>query len=109
MTKKVLAYACILSLLVFAPGFQKEKGPDRAVVEKGIEIKLKQYRERKEKECQEKALARALVVADSLMATRALIIKNDTINRPPRAVKPVKPDFVPIPDSISVEPILKKG
>ena len=95
-------------MLIILFGFQREKGPDPKVVQQGIEIKLDQFRNRKQKECKRRALDRALIIADSLLAAQALIIKNDTINRPPRAIKPVKPKFTPVPDSIAVRPILKK-
>jgi hypothetical protein len=108
MTKKAFIYVSLLSILIIMFGFQRDKGPDPEVVQKGVEIKIDQFRKRKYKECKKRALERALVVADSLMAAQALFIKNDTINRPPRAIKPEKPKFAPVPDSISVQPILKR-
>ena len=108
MTKKAIISICLFSMLITMFGFQREKGPDPEIVQKGIEIKIDQFRKRKQKECKKRALERALVVADSLMAAQALFIKTDTINRPPRAIKPEKPQFAPVPDSISVQPIIKK-
>ncbi len=97
---------CILLVFFALPScIQEDEGPDPAVVARGVEIRINNYRERRARECREKALERADVIADSLIALMAFEMK-DTIPRPERLRKPEKPVFATPPDSLKPTPIL---
>ena len=97
---------CILIVFIALPScIEEDEGPDPEVVAKGIELRVKDYRERRARECREKALERADVIADSLIALMAFEMK-DTIPRPQRIPPPEKPLFATPPDSLTPIPIL---
>lgn len=97
---------CILIMFLSFPScIEENEGPDPAVVARGIEIRIEDYRKRRARECREKALERADVMADSLIALMAFEMK-DSIPRPLRIRKPDKPVFAIPPDSLKPKPIL---
>lgn len=98
--------SCILIVFISLPScIEEDEGPDPAVVARGVEIRLDNYRSRKAMECKEDALERADGIADSLIALMAFEMK-DSIPRPDRILKPLKPVFATPPDSLKPKPIL---
>jgi hypothetical protein len=79
------------------------------LIRKALEIKLAQWRAEQRKECMMKAIVDAEEFVDSLLVATSLQTKLDTIPKPPKPPKPMKPPFKDKPDTVIIDPILKKG
>lgn len=107
MKKIILPVIFMIAIGLLLTSFQNQDGPDPEIVRRGVEIKIDQFRKRQIRECNERALDRAVFLTDSLMAAQALFTKRDTMIKPVRATKPIKPKFAPVPDSIEVKPVIQ--
>lgn len=77
------------------------------LIEAAVELKVEQWKLAERKRCAEKALNAAEAYVDSLLVTISLETKLDTIPKPGKPEKPLKPTFKERPDSIAVKPILE--
>jgi hypothetical protein len=100
------AIGILVIFLALPACISEDEGPDPAVVARGIELKLADYKARRARECREEAFERAVPIADSLVARMAFQLK-DSIPRPVRLQKPAKPIFATPPDSLKPKPILQ--
>ncbi|HZV68857.1 MAG TPA: hypothetical protein VFG10_04905 [Saprospiraceae bacterium] len=96
----------VLIILLFAAC--KERVTQEQLIASAIEIKLSQWRESQVKSCKEKALADAEKYVDSVLVAISLETKMDTISKPDKPAKPIKPPFKEKPDSVIVDKIYKK-
>ena len=79
------------------------------LISKAIEIKIIQWRAEQRMECKLRAISDAEEFVDSLLLATSLQTKLDTIPKPPKPNRPMKPFFRDKPDTVVVDPILKKG
>ncbi len=86
----------------------KKKVTQQSLINSAVELKLDQWRNDQLKTCKAKALENALKYVDSVLLATSLETKLDTISKPVKPVKPPKPEFKPRPDSVVVDPIIKK-
>ncbi len=86
----------------------KEKVTQEQLIKAAVEIKLTQWRETQIKSCDDKILTDAEKYVDSVLVAISLESKLDTILKPDKPVKPIKPPFKEKPDSVIVEKIYKK-
>ncbi|MEO5905960.1 MAG: hypothetical protein ABIQ11_04505 [Saprospiraceae bacterium] len=103
--RSVYPYIIVIALFMItckAPITQEE------LISKAIEIKLVQWQEEQRKECMLKAILDAEEFVDSLLIATSLQTKLDTIPKPPKPNKPMKPSFKDKPDTVVIDPILKK-
>lgn len=87
---------------------QKEVSQEE-LIRNALQIKLEQWEEEQLASCKEKAMQRAQEYVDSMMIVTSLDKKLDTIPKPPKPMKPPKPAFRTKPDTVIVDPILKKN
>ena len=106
MKKYPILILFLATCLIVLPSFQKKEEDQLKIIERGVEIKVEQFRLRKVRDCKEKALKRAIVVADSLMTIEALFMKIDTTNKPPRPKRPQRPINEIPTKPIVVKPLL---
>lgn len=59
------------------------------------------------KTCRNRVLERATVVVDSILIARAKAMRN-TLEKPPKPLRPERPEFRNPIDSLPVKPLLKK-
>lgn len=112
----VILFSVIL-LVIYSFQQQKDQPTKKSIKEQkiapevliGVGIKVSEFKERKRIECIEKAQEVAVFRMDSIMTAEAFSIKRDTINKPGRVIKPLRPALKPIPDSIKVKPIIEKN
>jgi len=86
----------------------KERVTQEELIQAALEIKLNQWRESQIDACRENALMKAEQYVDSLLLANSLETKLDTIPKPGKPTKPSKPSFKTKPDSVVVDPIIKK-
>lgn len=104
--KSMNPYIILIALFMItckAPITQEE------LISKAIEIKIAQWREEQRRECMLKAIADAEEFVDSILIATSLQTKLDTIPKPPKPHKPMKPSFKDKPDTVVIDPMLKKG
>ena len=97
----------IVSFVLVATSCSKEVSQDE-LIKGAVAIKLDQWEATQLKECKEAAYVRAEDYVDSLLLVTSLETKLDTIPKPLKPVRPVKPGFKIKPDSVVVDPIYKK-
>ena len=95
----------LVPVLLFAC---KQKVSQEELIEAAVTIKLAQWREEHIKTCKEDALVEAEEYVDSILVVLSLGSKLDTIPKPDKPNKPLKPSFKTKPDSVVVDPIYKK-
>lgn len=78
------------------------------LIDAAVKIKLDQWEQSQMDDCKSRALVKAEEYVDSILVVMSLDMKLDTIPKPEKPVKPGKPPFKEIPDSVIVKPIYKK-
>ena len=92
---------------LFAASCAKEVTQEE-LIDAAVKIKLDQWEKTQFDDCKAKALVKAEEYVDSILVIMSLEMKLDTIPKPEKPVKPGKPPFKEIPDSVIVKPIYKK-
>ena len=106
MRKWPIIIFLMASCFVVLTSFQTKEEDQAKIIERGVEIKVEQFRLRKMRDCKEKALKRAIIRADSLMTIEALFLKIDTSSKPPRPQRPQRPITEMPTEPIVVKPIV---
>ncbi|RMF04753.1 MAG: hypothetical protein D6772_00170 [Bacteroidetes bacterium] len=75
-----------------------------AVIEEKVQERLEEYRYVLNKRCRERALEKAAQQADSIVLAIAKARK-DTIARPPRPLRPKRPELQALEDSLALAPL----
>jgi hypothetical protein len=78
------------------------------LIDSAVKIKLDQWEKSQFDDCKARALLKAEEYVDSILVVMSLETKLDTIPKPEKPVKPGKPPFKEVPDSVIVKPIYKK-
>lgn len=105
-----LAFAFTAALAALGvSGCRPEEAGDQQRVEALIQEELKKrvedYRLVVMQQCRERALLKASSLADSILITEARLSR-DTLGRPPKPIKPEKPEIKLPKDSLPVQPLL---
>lgn len=89
----------IICVLLIA-GCDREEKRRQEIIERGVELSIEQYRSRQEALCKQKAIEKAIVIADSIMRVDGpkRILKPG--EKPPPALKPTRPPVRQLPDSL---------
>lgn len=101
-------YFIIVSVIILLLSC-KERVTQEQLIHSAVEIKLSQWRQEQITACKEKIMTDAEKYVDSVLVAISLESKLDTLLKPEKATKPVKPPFKEKPDSVIVEKIYKKG
>ena len=72
----------------------------KQVISEGVQIRLEEFRANTWNKCVEEAQRRAISRADSIMRGRAKMDAVDPVVKPPKPVRPPKPEVRSMPDSI---------
>ena len=99
----ILIFACVAVL----SSCGREKKQREAMIERGVEIKIEQFRMRQEAICKREAIDKAVVVADSLMRSTGPKTAVKPGVKPPPAIKPMKPAVKMLPDSLRHDALKK--
>jgi hypothetical protein len=78
------------------------------LIAEAVEIKIDQWKAEQIRICYEQAVIKAEAHVDSILIAQSLETKLDTIPKPSKPIKPYKPSFKEKPDSVVVNPVLKK-
>ncbi len=78
----------------------------QSVIEEQVKERLALHRATKLRVCQEKVLAEASRLADSILIHQARL-KRDTLSKPPKPFKPEKPEIKTLIDSVPVKPFFR--
>ncbi len=103
--KDILAL-CFLALLVFVSCTRKVTQEE--LIRTAVDLRLSQWKAEELSLCKERAMDRAEDYVDSFLLAISLQSKLDTIPKPVKPVRPEKPAFRDVPDSIKVNELLKK-
>lgn len=103
--RNVLLVAALLgaAYFLFAPAPQAYTSAE--LVERAIAEKLAGWQDRRDRECRRRALAAAMVEADSLMLDYAREQKL-MLDRPGRPIRPVEPPLERPSDTLELRPFL---
>lgn len=88
-----------------------QDGPDdnliavEAFVQEQVEERLANYRRILSQQCWEAVIQEAGVIADSILINEARR-RRDSLGKPPRPIKPEKPELKKLQDSLTLDPIL---
>jgi hypothetical protein len=97
-------------LLLFV--FSCSDGPDEnqvaveSFVEQQVEQQLATYKRILLKQCRDNILTEAGRLADSILITEARL-RRDSMGKPPRPVKPDKPELKTLKDSLGLDPLFR--
>ena len=106
MKNRILHIITITSLL-FLASCSKEVSQEE-LIKAAVQLKIDQWQATQLKECKEEAYFKAENYVDSLLLVTSLETKLDTIPKPGKPDKPVKPPFKIKPDTVVVDPIYNK-
>lgn len=101
-------YILIIGLLAIGlfTGFQASPGEEDSrerIIERGIQIKVEEFRTRQMAECRNRAIELAVVRVDSIIRAMARHHMIDPVQKPPRSTKPEKPEIKQLPDTLPDE------
>lgn len=102
----------LLGLVVISFAFQKGENSEKTVITKEMLIKerlerrIAEYEKNVSEKCQERIMERATEMVDSILIARAKASR-DTIAKPPRPARPLRPEFRSPTDSTPIAPLLK--
>lgn len=104
---KLIIPVCLLSILLFSSCGEdnRNKIAVEKVVNEEIERRVNDYIQMRIKRCQDKAIAEANEIADSILIAEARLAR-DTITKPPKPLKPEKPEIKSLLDSTPVQPLV---
>jgi len=94
----------ILFCAVLAPGCREEKHAPEALIRSYVDEKLHEFENQRMEACRAVAFDNAAKIVDSLLIERARLEK-DTLGKPPKPEKPLKPEIKTPLDSSSVKPL----
>lgn len=98
-----MAFLLVLSLAACRSEEQTE-AQRQAYVMAQAEAKIAEFRHDVLKQCYEKALTKASLLADSILILEARF-ELDTTGRPPKPLKPEKPTIKSLSDSTGIKPL----
>lgn len=99
----VFSFAIILS----AQGKGVTEKSREEIIAQGVEIRLESFRKRKMQDCRERAIERAVVMADSIIRVRVLE-KMGLTTEGDKPFKPDKPEFKKLKDTLELKPLFDK-
>lgn len=105
MKNRILIGLCLLSLLACEPP-QGETEVRQSVIEEQVVERLALHRATKTRVCQEKVLAEASRLADSILIHEARL-ERDSLDKPPKPFKPDKPEIKTLIDSVPIKPFFR--
>ena len=76
------------------------------VIEQRIQERMKTIQKRSREKCYEELMEEALMAVDSLLQSNPLLVKIDSLTRPPIPEKPVEPILIRPKDSLSLAPLI---
>ncbi len=109
----VLFVAAVLILLLFQ-AFQADKELEElkpevaALIEEAVQEKLNGFVRTRRKACRQRVLLRANEVVDSLLLAQAKLSNYDTIGKPLKLPKPLRPDVESVQPASAIRPLWQK-
>lgn len=85
--------------------------PDRdalvkPIMENRLEERLTVIKEHERNKCYEELMEGAIKIADSLLRENPLLIKIDSLERPPKPAKPIAPEIQKPTDTVLLKPLI---
>lgn len=105
--KNLPIYSFIIFSLLLVSSCAEEVSQED-LVKAAIQMKIDQWQSAQLNDCLDRTYTKAEDYVDSLLLATSLDSKLDTIPKPGKPDKPVKPAFKEKPDSVFVEPIYKE-
>lgn len=90
----------LLSLLFSLVACDQSEEERQAIVDRGVEIRIAEFIEKRNQKCREKAVEKAIAISDSLLREEGLTTRIETVEKPPAASKPSMPAMKSLPDSV---------
>jgi hypothetical protein len=98
----------LLAGLVSVFACRQNQEADRSVlIDEAVEVRLVSFQLTKEDNCREHVRDIATKIVDSLLIERARVLK-DSMTRPLKPEKPVKPDIATPLDSTPIQPLFQR-
>ena len=69
--------------------------------------KLQKYKSDSGKKCRQKAIDQATQIVDSILIAQARNIRIDTVQRPPKPIKPTRPNILTPNDTTPIRPVIE--
>ena len=105
--KPYLLITAILLTLLFTAFQDSEMMTKEQFVEKHLNEKLQKYKNDKAKKCRQKAIDKANEIVDSILIAQARNIRIDTVQRPPKPIKPNRPNILTPNDTTPIRPVIE--
>jgi hypothetical protein len=94
----LLSTAASCFLLLSSQGYDEDQ---QAIIDEGVEIKIKEFILRQEKKCWDRAVGEAVIRVDSMVRAGAIESRLDPVAKPDRPNKPTMPPLKQLPDSLN--------
>lgn len=107
--KRILTIALFIMCGTCAVSAQDFTEEEKAIIERGAQLKVEAYVKKVQSECKQKAIDRALVIVDSLMRSEGLDSRIAPINKPNRPQRPTRPPVKQIPDTLKLDSVRRDG
>ena len=96
----------IFLLLLMSGCQEKDDAIIQELIDQRIEERLTEYIMLEKQRCLARLLEEASAFADSILRANPVLIKLDSLQRPPVPLKPIKPTFERRKDSVKIAPII---
>jgi len=102
-----IRWTVMIICVLLISGCDREEKRRQKIIDRGVELSIEQYRARQEALCKQKAIEKAMVIADSIMRVDGpkRILQHG--EKPPPALKPTKPPVKQLPDSLRHDALRK--
>ena len=105
--KPYLLITAILLTLLFTAFQDSEMMTKEQFVQIHLNEKLQKYKIEKAKKCRQKAIDQATQIVDSILISQARNIRIDTVQRPPKPIKPSRPNILSPNDTTPIRPVIE--
>lgn len=104
----LVGLVCFVSWRTYRYQQVKRSLPDReAIIGQALDERVQAFKDKLEQKCHKDAIEEAKEIADSIAFVKAeALMLFDTLSRPEKPTRPIKPARLPLRDSLEVKPLL---
>ena len=105
--KPYLLTTAILFILLFTAFQDVEMMTKEQFIQMHLNEKFQKYKRDNERKCRKKAIEQATQIVDSILISQARNIRIDTVQRPPKPIKPNRPNILSPNDTTPIRPVIE--
>jgi hypothetical protein len=95
-----------LLLIQISCGEPDHEALSQALIQRRVSEKINTFIAKEKEKCRNDLLIEASAAADSTLRANPILIQIDSLQKPPKPIKPPNPSFSRPKDTIRIEPIL---